>query len=66
MVLAVFLSFCKFRDPAFKSKLFARRKTSLDVSWLKDECFFDLNNLPDFDVLTEEIVKESRKCIGKF
>src|SRR2546430_3495946 len=40
-----------------------RDKTSLDITWLKDKSLADLDNLPDPDVLAEEIAEnlEDRK-----
>ena len=35
----------------------ARDKTSLDIFWIRDESLADLDNLPDPDVLAEEIVE---------
>jgi type I restriction enzyme M protein len=32
-------------------------KTSLDITWLKDKSLTDLDNLPDPDVLTLDIVE---------
>ena len=37
-------------------EIMARDKTSLDVTWLKDKSLADLDNLPDPDVLAEEII----------
>lgn len=35
----------------------ARDKSSLDLFWLKDSSLTDLDNLPDPDVLAEEIIE---------
>jgi len=35
----------------------ARDKTSLDIFWIRDESLADLDNLPDPDVLAEEIIE---------
>ena len=35
----------------------ARDKTSLDITWLKDKSLADLDNLPDPDVLANDIVE---------
>lgn len=37
-------------------EIMARDKTSLDITWLKDKSLADLDNLPDPDVLAEEII----------
>ncbi len=38
------------------AELAARDKTSLDLFWLKDDSLADLDNLPEPDVLAEEII----------
>lgn len=38
-------------------EILARDKTSLDITWLKDKSLADLDDLPDPDVLAEEIVE---------
>ena len=38
-------------------EIIARDKTSLDIFWIKDKSLADLDNLPDPDVLAEEIIK---------
>jgi type I restriction enzyme M protein len=38
-------------------EIIARDKTSLDITWLKDKSLADLDDLPDPDVLAEEIVE---------
>ncbi|MFC5269975.1 type I restriction endonuclease subunit M [Adhaeribacter terreus] len=35
----------------------ARDKTSLDITWLKAQSLADLDNLPDPDVLAEDIIE---------
>lgn len=37
--------------------MIGRDKTSLDITWLKDKSLADLDDLPDPDVLPEEIVE---------
>lgn len=37
--------------------IIARDKTSLDIFWVRDESLADLDNLPDPDVLAEEIIE---------
>ena len=38
-------------------EIIARDKTSLDITWLKDKSLADLDDLPDPDVLAEDIVE---------
>ena len=44
----------------------ARDKTSLDITWLKDDSLTDLNNLPDPDVLATEIIENLQSGIESF
>ncbi len=39
------------------NEIISRDKTSLDIFWLKDKSLTDLDNLPDPDVLVEEIIE---------
>ncbi len=39
------------------NEILERDKTSLDIFWLKDESLTDLENLPDPDVLAEDIIE---------
>ncbi len=47
-------------------EIIAREKTSLDVTWLKDNSLADLDNLPDPDVLAEEIAENLESALGSF
>lgn len=47
-------------------EIIARDKTSLDITWIKDKSLADLDNLPNPDELTEEIIENNRSRIGKF
>ena len=47
-------------------ELVARDKTSLDITWLKDKSLADLDNLPDPDVLAEEIAENLESAAGSF
>jgi len=38
-------------------EIISRDKTSLDIFWLKDDSLTDLDNLPDPDVLVEDIIE---------
>ncbi len=44
----------------------APNKTSLDITWLKDKSLADLDNLPDPDVLAEEIAENLESALGSF
>ncbi|HLF34338.1 MAG TPA: hypothetical protein VI583_08875 [Cyclobacteriaceae bacterium] len=41
-------------------------KTSLDIFWLKDESQGDLENLPDPDVLAQEIMENLEEGLERF
>lgn len=43
-----------------------RDKTSLDITWLKDDSLTDLENLPDPDVLAEDIVENLEAGLESF
>ena len=47
-------------------EIMARDKTSLDISWLKDKSLTDLDNLPDPDVLAEEIAENLAAALENF
>ena len=44
----------------------ARDKVSLDIFWLKDDTLEDTENLPDPDVLAEEIVESLQSALAHF
>ncbi len=44
----------------------SRDKTSLDISWLKDQSLADLDNLPNPDVLAEEIIENLEAGLASF
>lgn len=46
--------------------IIARDKTSLDISWLKDNSLADLDNLPDPDVLAGEIIENLEAGLESF
>lgn len=46
--------------------IIARDKTSLDITWLKDKSLADLDNLPDPDVLANEIVENLEAGLENF
>jgi type I restriction enzyme M protein len=47
-------------------EIIARDKTSLDITWLKDKSLADLDNLPDPDLLAEEIVENLESALDGF
>lgn len=47
-------------------QIIARDKTSLDIFWLKDKSLADLDNLPEPDVLAEEIVQNIEAALNSF
>ncbi len=47
-------------------EIIARDKTSLDITWLKDKSLTDLDNLPDPDVLAEEIIENIEAGLNSF
>lgn len=47
-------------------EIIARDKTSLDITWLKDKSLADLDNLPNPDVLAEEIVENLEAALESF
>ncbi len=48
------------------NEIIARDKTSLDIFWLKDQSLADLENLPDPDVLAEQIIENLEAGLGSF
>jgi type I restriction enzyme M protein len=47
-------------------EIVALDKTSLDITWLKDKSLADLDNLPDPDVLAEEIAENLESALASF
>lgn len=47
-------------------ELIARDKTSLDVFWLKDKGLTDLDNLPEPNILAEEIIENLEAGLASF
>jgi len=43
-----------------------RDKTSLDITWIKDKTLVDLDNLPDPDVLANDIVENIESALENF
>lgn len=46
--------------------ILGRDKTSLDISWLRDDSMIDLDNLPDPDVLAQEIIENIEAALESF
>ena len=49
-----------------REELLQRDKASLDVFWLKDASMTDLENLPEPEVLADEIVENLRSALASF
>jgi type I restriction enzyme M protein len=47
-------------------ELINRDKASLDIFWLRDESLEDSDNLPDPDVLAQEIVEDLEAALEQF
>jgi type I restriction enzyme M protein len=47
-------------------KIIVRDKTSLNITWLKDKSLADIDNLPDPDVLAEEIIENLEAGLESF
>ena len=47
-------------------EIIARDKTSLDIFWLKDSSLTDLDNLPEPDILAEEIIENIEAGLNSF
>ena len=47
-------------------EVIARDKTSLDIFWLKDKSLTDLDNLPDPDILANEIIYNIESGLASF
>jgi len=47
-------------------EIMARDKTNLDIFWLKDKSLADLDNLPDPDILANEIIENLEAGLESF
>ena len=47
-------------------EIIARDKTSLDIFWLRDKSLTDLDNLPDPDILANEIIENIESGLNSF
>ena len=43
-----------------------RDKTSLDLFWIKDKSLADLDNLPDPDILADDIIENLQSALEAF
>jgi type I restriction enzyme M protein len=55
----------RFRRFSYE-EIVARDKTNLDIFWLKDKSLADLDNLPDPDVLANEIIENIEAGLESF
>lgn len=55
----------RWRRFGFK-EIFDRDKASLDILWLKDANLTDLDNLPEPEVLAEEIIEDIEAALVSF
>ena len=47
-------------------EIIKRDKTSLDIFWIKDRSLADLDNLPDPDILAEDIIENLQSALESF
>ena len=47
-------------------EILERDKTSLDIFWIKDKSLADLDNLPDPDVLADDIIENLQSAVESF
>jgi len=45
---------------------YARDKTNLDIFWIVDKALADLDNLPDPDVLADDIIENLQSALESF
>lgn len=55
----------RWRKYAYE-EIIARDKTSLDIFWLKDKSLTDLDNLPEPDILAQEIIENLEAGLNSF
>lgn len=48
------------------NEIIAKDKTNLDIFWLKDKSPTDLDNLPDPDILANEIIENIESGLNSF
>ena len=49
-----------------REKLIERDKVNLDLTWIRDQSLADGENLPDPDVIAQEIVEDLRAALEEF
>ncbi len=47
-------------------EILERDKTSLDLFWIKDKSLADLDNLPDPDILADDIIENLQSALESF
>jgi type I restriction enzyme M protein len=47
-------------------RAYTRDKVNLDIFWLRDESLEDTDNLPNPDIIAEEIVEELEAALEQF
>ena len=47
-------------------EILKRDKTSLDIFWIKDKSLADLDNLPNPDVLADDIIENLQSALESF
>ena len=55
----------RWRKYSYEDIIF-RDKTSLDIFWIKDKGLTDLDNLPDPDILANEIIENIESGLNSF
>lgn len=55
----------RFRNYTY-DELIARDKVNLDITWLKDEGFDDLDSLPEPEILAQEIIDSLESTLNSF
>ena len=67
MLESFVFAFPEGRWPKFTyNEVAGRYKTSLDISWIKDKSLTDLDNLPDWDVLANEVIENLKAGVDGF
>lgn len=55
----------RWRKYSYKD-IITRDKTSMDIFWIKDKSLTDLDNLPDPDILSNEIIENIESGLNAF
>ena len=55
----------RFRKFTYE-EIIARDKTSLDISWIKDKSLTDFDDLPEPELLVEEIIDNLQSALENF